>query len=240
MLKNGISSASADATSARDGRLRLVVFDFDGTIVDSLEAIILAMSAAWRAHDLNPPDPAAIRRVIGLSLIEAMAILHPEGENALHHGLCEHYKTAFHDLRARPDHDEPLYPGAVEALDALQGAGFLLAIATSKSHRGTLKTLQMHGLEDRFISIQTPDQGLGKPHPDMLLRAVEVAGVEPVDTVMIGDTVFDMEMARNAAITAIGVGWGYHDDADLHAAGASSVLSGFDQLPPAVFEIMED
>jgi len=240
MLKNGISSASAPVPVARNGRLRLVVFDFDGTLVDSLEAIVLAMMESWRQHDLSPPDPMAIRQVIGLSLVEAMAILLPEGESALHHSLSEHYKTAFQDLRRRPDHDEPLYPGAIEALDALEAKGFVLGIATSKSRRGTLKTLQMHGLEDRFVTIQTPDQGLGKPHPDMLLRAVAEAGAEPVDTVMIGDTVFDMEMARNAAITAIGVGWGYHDIADLHTAGASSVLSEFNELPSAVFEIMED
>lgn len=210
--------------------LRLAVFDCDGTLVDSQHNIVAAMDAAWRAFGLEPVPGAAVRRVVGLPLVEAIASLHPEGCGDDHLTLSAYYKDAFRTLRERPDHREPLYPGTVEALDALERTGTLLAVATGKSRRGLLATLDRHGLSDRFIVLKTADDGPGKPDPAMMLDAMAETGAAPEHTVMVGDTVFDIEMARAARTAAIGVSWGYHEPAELSAAGAHHVIDTFGEL----------
>lgn len=209
---------------------RLAVFDCDGTLVDSQHNIVAAMDAAWRAYGLEPVASAAVRRVVGLPLVEAIAALHPEGGSDEHETLSDYYKDAFRSLRERPDHHEPLYPGTVEALDALERAGLLLAVATGKSRRGLLATLERHGLDGRFIVLKTADDGPGKPNPHMLLAAMAEAGAAAEDTAMIGDTVFDIGMARAARTAAIGVSWGYHEPAELSAAGAHRIIDRFGEL----------
>ena len=208
----------------------LAVFDCDGTLVDSQHNIVAAMAAAWRAHALQPLPAAVVRRVVGLPLLEAVASLHPMGSRETHLTLTDNYKEAFHSLRQQPDHHEPLYPGTVEALDAMEAAGYLLAVATGKSRRGLDATLSRHGLEGRFMTLKTADDGPGKPHPHMLVEAMAEAGAGPGTTVMIGDTVFDIEMARNAQVRSIGVSWGYHDPDELRAAGAAGVIDEFGEL----------
>lgn len=227
-----------DSTRSRGGnhlpassRPRLVVFDCDGTLVDSAHLIIEAMSRAWRAHGLSTlPSDHAVRSVVGLNLVEAIARLLPEGGPSDHERLAEHYKAAFFDIRTRPDHDEPLYPGAREAIEALTGASVLLGVATGKSRRGLEATLGRHGLLDRFATLKTADDGPGKPAPAILVDAMAELGVEPRDTVMVGDTVYDVKMAINAGVTPLGVAWGYHESAALTAAGARSVVASFDRL----------
>lgn len=209
---------------------RLAVFDCDGTLVDSQHNIVAAMTDAWRAFGLEPLPGAVVRRVVGLSLVEAVAVLLPEGELTDHVQLSELYKEAYFTLRQQPDHAEPLYPGAAESLRALEEDGVLLAIATGKSRRGLAATLTHHGLEGRFISLKTADDGPGKPHPHMLEEAMAEAGAGPASTVMIGDTVFDIEMACNAQVRSIGVSWGYHDPDELRAAGAAGVIDEFGEL----------
>lgn len=209
---------------------RLAVFDCDGTLVDSQHNIVAAMDAAFRAFGLEPVADAAVRRVVGLPLVEAIAALYPEGEAGEHERLSDFYKDAFRVLRQQPDHHEPLYPGTVEALDALERAGTLLAVATGKSRRGLLATLERHGLGARFVTLKTADDGPGKPNPHMLLDAMAEAGAAPEDTVMIGDTIFDIEMALAARTAAIGVSWGYHEPAELSAAGACHIIDAFGDL----------
>ena len=210
---------------------RLAVFDCDGTLVDSQHTIVAAIAAAWRAEGLEPPGARAVRRGIGLPLIEAVARLLPEGEPEDFERLARHYKAAFSELRRRPDHEEPLFPGAVEALDALAAGDYLLGIATGKSRRGLDATLARHQLTGRFATLQTSDDGPGKPNPGMLLRAMAETGAGAEDTVMIGDTSFDMLMARSAGAVAIGVSWGYHDAGELVDAGARLVIESFKELP---------
>ncbi len=218
-----------------DTPLRLVVFDCDGTLVDSAHTIVAAMVETWRAYGLDrPPAPRAVREVIGLPLQEAIARLYPEGDAEDHRRLTAHYRNAFRTLREAPDHDEPLYPGVVEALDALARTEILLGVATGKSRRGLLATLRRHGLHERFAVLKTADDGPGKPNPDILLDAIAEAGAVPETTAMVGDTVFDMEMATKAGAAAIGVNWGYHEAEELHAAGARCVLRSFDDLLPAL------
>jgi phosphoglycolate phosphatase len=212
-------------------RLRLVVFDCDGTLVDSQHVIVSCMLQAYAAHGLSAPDAAAIRRVIGLPLLECMARLSPEHPEDRHVLLTEAYKDAFFASRQRPDHHEPLFAGAASALDRLAGQGYLLGIATGKARRGLDAVLDRHDLARRFVTLQTGDRGPGKPHPAMLERAMAETGVAPEDVFMIGDTSYDMLMARSAGVHAIGVSWGYHPAEELRAAGAHAVIGSFDELP---------
>ncbi len=205
----------------------LAVFDCDGTLVDSQHNIVAAMTEAWRAFGLEPLAGTEVRRVVGLPLVDAIAVLFPDGERRDHIALSDLYKDAFRTLRHQPDHHEPLYPGAVETLDNLESEGVLLAVATGKSRRGLVATLDRHGLADRFTVLKTADDAPGKPNPDMLLAAMSETGASQETTVMIGDTVFDIEMAVNARIPAIGVSWGYHDPAELVSAGASEIVDRF-------------
>jgi phosphoglycolate phosphatase len=140
------------------------------------------------------------------------------------------YKNAFMARRARPDYDEPLFPGAREVLAALDHPQVCLGVATGKSRRGLDATLEHHGLSRFFVTTQTADGGPGKPHPRMLLEAMRDVGAAPHETLLIGDTVFDVEMAGNAGVTAFGVNWGYHDPGELSRAGAGTILGSFDDL----------
>ncbi|MBB3694266.1 HAD-IA family hydrolase [Sphingomonas sp. BK580] len=210
---------------------RLAVFDCDGTLVDSQANICRAMEAAFAGHGLPAPARESIRGIVGLSLVEAMAVLAPAAGAARHAALAADYKTAFQRMRAEAALDpEPLYDGLVDALDALATAGWRLGVATGKSDRGLALLLAHHGLTERFVTLQTADRHPSKPHPSMLHEAMAQAGAAPHMTVMIGDTSFDMTMARAAGVRAVGVTWGYHREEALWAAGAQAVARRCDEL----------
>lgn len=208
----------------------LIVFDVDGTLVDSQANIITAMGDAFDRHHLTAPDPHAIRRIVGLSLLEAVQALLPQADAALQASLADDYKTAFQRLRGQGLVDEPLFPGAREAIESFHRAGMLLGIATGKSDRGLAKCLETHGLAAYFMTLQTADRHPSKPHPAMLRQAMADAAATPGATVMIGDTMFDIEMAGAAGATAIGVSWGYHENQELTQAGASHVAHSYADL----------
>ncbi|WP_207484302.1 HAD-IA family hydrolase [Arenibaculum pallidiluteum] len=218
--------------------LRLALFDCDGTLVDSQHAIVASMTDAWRAEGLGDPDPAAVRRLVGLPLVEAAAQLLPLGDAALHERIALHYKDAFRARRERGDLPEPLFPGLREALDRVEASGILMGIATGKSRRGLLATLEHHGLLHRFVTLQTADLGPGKPHPDMVNRAMAETGAEPWATLVIGDTTYDMHMARNARVGAVGVAWGYHEPSELWTAGAQRVCADWAEVPDAIATVL--
>lgn len=202
---------------------RLALFDCDGTLVDSQHAICAAMDMCFVEAGLAPPAPERTRAVVGLSLIEAMRAMLPEGDGALHAALAEGYKGAFRALRARGDVEEPLYDGIAELLATLAGEGWLLGVATGKSDRGLALCLERHGLAGAFVTLQTADRHPSKPDPSMILAAMAEADSSPAATLMIGDTSYDMAMARAAGAAAIGAGWGYHDAASLLRAGAHHI-----------------
>lgn len=209
----------------------LCLFDCDGTLVDSTHTIVAAMEAAFERCDLAAPSPEAVRGVIGLPLRAAIAGLLENGDSRRIEPLAAAYSLAWSELTRRGPHAEPLYPGAVETLAALAERGWLLGVATGKSRRGALATLGAHGLLDRFVTVQTADDGAGKPAPDMVLNAIRETGAGRERTVVIGDSVFDMAMARSAAVRAIGVSWGCNGSQQLRGAGADVVVHAFDDIP---------
>ena len=203
--------------------VRLAVFDCDGTLVDGQAAVCDAMDAAFAAHGLPVPDRHLVRRSVGLSLPQAVRALVPDADEALQQGLDQAYRTAFRAAREAGQLVEPLYAGVREMLDALRDDGWLLGVATGKSDRGLEHCLAMHGLSNHFVSLQTADRHPSKPHPAMLEAALFEAGALPASAVMIGDTAYDMVMAVNAGVRALGVDWGYHTPAELTEAGAEAV-----------------
>lgn len=209
---------------------RLALFDCDGTMVDSQHNICASMDLAFKNHDLTPPDHHLVRRIVGLSLQEAMRQLLPEAENDLIMSLAESYKDGFVALREAGGVHEPLYDGLENLIDRLHGEGWMLGVATGKSDRGLNFVVEAHGLKERFVTLQTADRHPSKPHPAMVELAIAEAGASAETTAMIGDTSFDMEMAVNAGTRAIGVDWGYHDKHELIAAGAEIVASDMDHL----------
>jgi phosphoglycolate phosphatase len=214
---------------------RLALFDCDGTLVDSQDNICRSVEQAFAAAKLAPPERPTIRRIVGLSLVEAMRHLLPEGEDALHQSLAADYKAAFFKMRtAGAMTEEPLYDGIVEVLDLLRGDGWMLGVATGKSDRGLAHILAHHGIADRFVTLQTADRHPSKPHPSMIETAMADSGAIPETTVMIGDTSYDILMARAAGARALGVAWGYHPVDELTAAGAHAIASTVAALPRLV------
>ena len=214
--------------------MRLIVFDCDGTLVDSQHVIGQSMARAFELADLESPTLDQTRRIVGLALVEAIARLLPEGEVHRAIEVAGHYKTAFGEIRRSENIDEPLFPSVRETLTTLNNAGYLLAVATGKSQRGLRLTLAHHNLDDHCVTLQTVDDAPGKPHPGMLLNAMDVAGVGPAETAFVGDTVFDIETARNAGTVSVGVSWGYHENHELEAAGAHHLIHHMDDLAGAL------
>lgn len=220
-----------------DTPLRLAVFDCDGTLVDSQHSIVASMHAAFEHHGFEIPDAEAVRRVVGLPLDVAIRQLAPHVDVAFSEEVSETYKSAFFEMRQAGDVQEPLFPGISGVLDRLDAAGWLMGVATGKSHRGLTATLHHYNLYERFVTHQTADRAHGKPHPDMMHKAMSETGAEPVDTIMIGDTTFDIEMAVNAGVRSIGVAWGYHHTQELLDAGASCVVNHADDLTSVLFDL---
>lgn len=214
-----------------DGPTQLAVFDCDGTLVDSQHIIVASMQAAFRAHGFAEPEPHAIRRQVGLHVADAVMNLLPDAPGKTIAAVGEAFVDAGRAVRDAQAHDELLFPGVVDVLEQLAGRNVLLAIATGKSRRGLERTLKEHGLGGHFIILKTADDGPGKPHPAILTDAIAEAGSSPQTAVMIGDTVFDIGMARSAGTHAVGVSWGYHEPDELTAAGAHALVDHFRDLP---------
>lgn len=218
--------------------LQLVIFDVDGTLVDSQGDILSSMAAAFGAQDLPVPARSDVLGIVGLSLPQAMARLAPDLAADRLDLLVETYKDAYADLRHRGGPEaSPLYPGIRDLIDRLAVQDTpLLGIATGKSRRGLDALLDSHGLTQHFVTRQVADDHPSKPHPAMLYTALEETGVAAENAVMIGDTSFDMEMAEAAGIPAIGVTWGYHPGTALGAARV--LVSDTPALETAIAEIL--
>ena len=209
---------------------RLAIFDCDGTLVDGQAAVCSAMEAGFAAADLPPPKRADVRRIVGLSLPQAVAQLVPDASAERQLRAADAYRTAFRLAREESRLEEPLFGGIGELLRGLHANGSLLGVATGKSDRGLAHVLAVNDLTDLFVTLQTADRHPSKPDPAMLRAALDEAGVAPQDAVMIGDTTYDIHMAAAAGVRAIGVSWGYHASEELRAAGAVAVAGDCAEL----------
>ncbi|MAU44855.1 MAG: HAD family hydrolase [Yangia sp.] len=220
--------------------LRLVIFDVDGTLVDSQADILASMRAAFASAGLEAPARAEILSIVGLSLPLAIAELAPGIAPATRDAMVEAYKASYMGLRIEKGtpQSSPLYPNTREVLEALHAQPeTLLGIATGKSRRGLDKLLDGHEMRRLFVTQQCADDHPSKPHPAMIEAALSETAMPAHRAVMLGDTSFDMQMARAAGVTAIGVTWGYHDAARLR--DAHHVIDDIRALPPLLEEIWE-
>lgn len=217
------------------GPLRLVLFDVDGTLVDSQAAIVGAMTRAYGGVGVPAPSRGAILSIVGLSLDLAIARLSPDADAPTQARLVEGYKQAYMaDRQAAGKAHSPLYPGTLEMLAELHAVpDYLLGVATGKSQRGLDALIEAHDLRC-FVTRQVADHHPSKPHPSMILTALAETGVAAQNAVMIGDTSYDIDMGRAAGVTTIAVDWGFHPADRL---GADHLITRFEQLPPLLNEI---
>ncbi|MEE7447142.1 HAD family hydrolase [Methylobacterium radiotolerans] len=215
--------------------MRLVVFDVDGTLVDSQHLIVAAQEVAFVENGLPAPGRREALSVVGLSLPQAFRRL--VGEDGPVAELSESYKQAYNRLRLDPAHEEPLFPGMADLLTRLHGrSDVLIGLATGKSRRGVDRLIAHHGWAGWFATTQSADDAPSKPDPTMLQQAISEAGCEPGATVMVGDTTFDVAMGVAAGATAIGVAWGYHPPDALYGAGAATVVPSAAALEALLLE----
>jgi phosphoglycolate phosphatase len=209
---------------------KLAIFDCDGTLVDSQANICLAMEHAFDEAGMTPPSRHATRRIVGLSLVEAMRVLLPDAEAQVHTDMAERYKASYLVLRNNGLEHEPLYDGIAGLLSSMDESGWLLGVATGKSDRGLERCLDHHGIKGLFVTLQTADRHPSKPHPAMVYQALADAGTEAANAVVIGDTVYDIHMGKAAGTRTIGVNWGYHPVDELRGAGADAIAESMDEL----------
>ncbi|MDF1722693.1 MAG: HAD-IA family hydrolase [Minwuia sp.] len=218
---------------------RLILFDCDGTLVDSQAGIVTSMQTAFLSFGLIAPPPDAVKRVVGLSLDVAVRRLAPEMGQSDALQVAGLYKETFRNLRLGGALQEPMYEGIKAAVLNLDQPCTVLGVATGKSRRGLDAVLERHGLSARFQTLQTADDvAAGKPAPDMCLKACAEMGIDPTETLVIGDTTFDMEMARSAGAQAIGVAWGYHATDELSDAGARAIVATAAEIGAAVERLL--
>jgi len=205
----------------------LIVFDWDGTLMDSEAKIVRCMQAA--AIDVDIPDPgvAAIRDIIGLGLSEAMQVLFPEQTPDRRTDLVERYRQHFLELDKT---GMPLFPDVTQGLTQLSQQGYRLAIATGKARRGLDRVLDETGLRHLFVSSRCADEAFSKPHPQMLEDILGHTGVDAGRALMVGDTVYDMEMARSAKVAGLAVSYGVHARDRLLGCGALACLDSFSEV----------
>lgn len=210
----------------------LIIFDWDGTLIDSSGHIVEAVQAAIEATGLPQRDDEAIRQIIGLGMAEAMSALYPDAPAEAQQRLARYYRESF--TRAIAAQPAPLYPGAKNVLEQLEGAGHLLAIATGKSRSGLHADLRASGLEHRFVASRTVDECGSKPSPAMVEALLDEFALPPQDALMVGDTIFDLQMARAAGVPAVGVTWGVHGSDQLREAEPAHLVDTFGELSGVV------
>jgi phosphoglycolate phosphatase len=220
--------------------MKLIIFDCDGTIVDSQAGIVLSMNHAFTKLHMTPPTRAATLAVVGLSLPEAFSVLAPEAEYETRRELAERYKNAFRDLNQDPSETEGLFPGCKEILAQLAARDDItLGIATGKSRRGVDRLIDNEDWHGVFQTIQTADEHPSKPHPSMIYQAMRETGIVCTNTIMVGDTTYDVLMARAANVGALGVTWGYHHKDELEQAGAHRIVEDYVAMPDALASMFE-
>jgi phosphoglycolate phosphatase len=210
---------------------KLIVFDCDGTLIDSQHVIAEAMRLTFSGAGLASPERDAVIRTVGLSIPEALSTLAPEQPSELLGAMASSYREWHAALRQQTQMQEPMFNGAAELLKDLAGRDdVILGVATGKSRRGVMRFVERNNLHGVFATVQTADDAPSKPHPAMLLQAMCETGARPETTIMVGDTSYDMVMAACADVASVGVSWGYHSTAELKKSGARHIATSFSAL----------
>ncbi|MGF6171928.1 HAD-IA family hydrolase [Ensifer sp. 4252] len=217
--------------------MKLALFDCDGTLVDSGGLIHEVMARTFEAFDLDRPELSATKGIIGLTLDIAIArLLGHEHVDDQALAMTAHYKASFAGVRGEAGFQELLFPGIAEMMQTLSGRDeLLIGAVTGKSRRGLTHIAATHGFDRTFFVSRTADDCPSKPHPAMVMECCSEAGIGPRDTVVIGDAIYDMQMAKAAGAAAIGVAWGYAGVPDLVKAGADYIA----RTPADIIEWME-
>ncbi|MBF0272860.1 MAG: HAD-IA family hydrolase [Magnetococcales bacterium] len=216
-------------------RYDLVIFDCDGTLVDSLDGIVRSANLALVEVGMGEGLPRErIAQVVGLSLHEAMSVLLPEQDAALHERAVTAYKRHYQRLADGGELTTPLFPGARATLESLREHGVTLAVATGKSLRGLERTLREQRLQGLFEVLMTSDHAPSKPHPSMIEQILAATGAVANRSLMVGDTVFDLEMGRNARVRTAAVTFGCHDRRTLAEASPDHWVERLPELLPIV------
>ena len=207
-------------------RYELVIFDWDGTVMDSTALIAACIQEACRELGLAVPAEREAKWVIGLGFIQSVEHVAPGLDRARQLELAERYRRHF----VAREHEAPLFAGITETLAELRSRSRLLAVATGKARRGLDRALSSTGLKAHFDATRCADEGFPKPHPDMVLRILEQTGVEAGRALMVGDTTHDLELAANAGVDAVAVCYGAHDEAQLRSRNARHYAHSVDDL----------
>lgn len=194
-------------------RFELIVFDWDGTLMDSTGAIVASIQAAARDLGIDEPSDQRASHIIGLGLIDALRHALPDLPTERYQEVALRYREHY---MAR-DHELLLFDGAETLIDELAAAGYMLAVATGKTRKGLDRAFEVSGLGPRFHASRCADECHSKPNPQMLEELMAELRVEPELTLMIGDTTHDLLMARNAGVAALGVAYGAHPRETLEA-----------------------
>ncbi len=206
---------------------KLIVFDWDGTLMDSVAHIVHSLQSAIRDLDLAPKTDEELKNIIGLGLREALVALYPQGTEAEYTALTAHYREHFFDSSR---HAGDLFAGARELIHELDKAGYYLAVATGKGRNGLDKVLNETGMGEFFPYTRCADETRSKPHPLMLLDIIDWYGVDASETLMIGDTEYDLQMAHNARASAVGVTYGVHETDRLQRCNPLTCVDTINEL----------
>lgn len=221
--------------------MKLALFDVDGTLMDSQAMILASMTSAFTAEGVPVPSRTEMLGIVGLSLVKAMAVLRPDDEPDRHERLAQSYKQAFWTYRTDRSFPEVPFDGALDLLRRLKARDdVLIGIATGKSQRGVRHIIDQFGLDGVFTTIQTSDDAPSKPHPGMILQAMAETGATPEDTVMIGDALFDIEMAHAAGVRVAAVSWGFQPKAVLERAKPHAMVNDFNELEETLSSFWQD
>lgn len=207
-------------------RYDLIVFDWDGTVMDSTAVIASSIQAACRDLGLPIPSDDDARHVIGMGLVQALQHAVPSAPENMYEPLADRYRHYF----LSQDQTIPLFEGAADTIAELHAAGHQLGVATGKSRKGLERVMDSSGLRGYFQASRTPDETFSKPHPAMLLEIMDELGVAPGRTLMIGDTTHDLQMAVNAGVDAVAMTHGAHPEQQLRELKPLAMVDDFDGL----------